>query len=151
MGTRRESDPSGRTGAGRPRVSCSETLADLELSGKLWEFVSALADLRVYLHHTDHLSDRELYDRLWEESLTNETIIVPDAPNCASFIDMCGSGSEEDIRLYLSYYAGECERAEWLDFLPEGMPEHEDAAFDRDRFLPSADRDGMISRAAALN
>lgn len=123
------------------------TVVESELKRKLWDLVNALADLRVFLHHTDHLTDREVYCRLWEESITDSVIVMPHNPDFASHIDMCGSGSEEDVRLFLTYYADQRERRHWLDFLPGEMPEHVDPPFDRDRFLPAADegRRGVTS------
>ena len=41
----------------------SSRLSDTELNAKLWEVIKALALMGIYLEHTDHLNDRELYIR----------------------------------------------------------------------------------------
>src|SRR5205085_6413992 len=67
---------------------------DIELEAKLWEVINALALLRIYLHHTNHLSDRELYTQLWEESLHEELILPTPEMSFAYHLDLIGSGSE---------------------------------------------------------
>jgi len=49
------------------------------------------------------------------------------------------SGSEEDIFLWMKYYADDATRQQWLkDFPDYEMPPHEEPPFDRDKDLPSA-------------
>jgi hypothetical protein len=114
-----------------------ETLNDQELTAKLWEVINKLADLRVFLGDTDHLSDRELYTELWGDLLREETKDVLLDEDSACHIDMLGSGSEEHTRLYLKYYADEAWRSHWReDFPDDPVPDHEDPPYDRDRLLP---------------
>src|SRR5579871_5023041 len=54
-----------------------ESLSDAELTAKLWEVIQAMAKTHVYLEHTNHLSDRELYTHLWTDSLREEVADVP--------------------------------------------------------------------------
>src|SRR5688500_14530907 len=82
-----------------------DALNDERLASKLWEVIAALARLRVFITHTDHLSDRELYTALWHDVLPDEIPIVPDAPGAAWHVDLVGSGSVKDIELYMKYYA----------------------------------------------
>ena len=49
-----------------------DTIPDDRINSKLWDVIRALADIRVFLDYTDHLSDRELYHRLWHRVLNQE-------------------------------------------------------------------------------
>jgi hypothetical protein len=112
---------------------------DEQLAGKLRELIDRLAALRVFLTSTDHLSNRELYTHLWNESLRQEVKDLPPDAYSAWHIDLVGSGSEEDINLYLRYYADEEDRNEWAGRYPEeAIPPREDPPYDRDRYLPQA-------------
>jgi hypothetical protein len=116
-----------------------ESLDKRGLSQALRGVIEGLARLRVFLDQTDHLSDRELYARLWGDALREE---VPDLPldeSAAWHIDLAGSGSEEDIRVWLRYYADEETRRRWrADFPADEMPPREQPPYDRDRLLPQA-------------
>jgi hypothetical protein len=112
-------------------------LDDGQLHTKLWEVINAMAVLGQYLSRTDHLSDRQLYERLWSEILREPTSICPNNPNAACHVDILGGCSEEDLQLNLKYYADEEERLDWAEEFPEDiLPPHEPLPFDRDRLLP---------------
>ena len=114
-----------------------EALGDEELQQKLGEVIAALAYRRTFLTNTNHLSDRELYCCLYRDILDVEgPVLSPDGlTNC--HIDLVSSGSEEDIALWLTYYADEQTRADWAkDFPDEEIPPHQDPPYDRDRHLP---------------
>jgi hypothetical protein len=113
---------------------------DARLAAELPRLIRALATARVFLHHTDHLSDRELYERLSSEVLTAE---CPD-----------GTRTEQDgyhwdfaegdagAEIWLQYYASPAERREWQrDFPEDALPPRKRAPFDRDRHLPQ--REGI--------
>ena len=121
-----------------------DELDDAQLSAKLWDVIHALAVYRVFLHHTDHLSDRELYTYLWEDQLREPMVLMPENSNYSCHIDVIGSGSEEHMNLWLKYYADEVERQRWLEEWPEDpLPEPEKPLYDRDRRLPHSEmRDG---------
>ena len=116
------------------------SLTDAGLNGKLWEVINKLAELRVFLYHTDHLSDRELYDLLWDDLLREDTVIMPPDPDSACHLDIIGSGSEEDVQIGLKYYDDEEDRTHWHESFPEDIiPDHEEPPYDRDRHLPKRD------------
>jgi hypothetical protein len=115
------------------------SLTDEQLPAKLWEVIEALAELRVFLLSTDHLSDRQLYDVLWRETLHHEIPIEVGEPDTEGgwHADLTATGSEEGTRTWLRYYADEETREHWRRDWPEyDIPEREDPPFDRDRHLP---------------
>ena len=114
-------------------------LDDEQLKAKLWDVIEALGELRVFLQCTNHLSDRELYAELWGDLLREEVKAVAYDEYSAYHIDLIGSGSEEDIHLWMKYYADEESRRQWMDEWPDDeMPDHVDPPYDRDRLLPNA-------------
>lgn len=124
-----------------------DSLDDAQVTAKLWEVINGIALLGVFLHNTNHLSDRELYVYLWSEVLREEIVLMPEIAAYACHFDLVGSGNEEDTRLYMKYYAGEEDRRRWLEEWPSyRLPEHEDPPYDRDRRLPQAEArtDGPI-------
>ena len=129
-----------------------EQLDDRQLQETLWKVIQALADRQYYLYSTDHLSDRELYKRLWLDELREDYVPMQDSQS-AFVIDFISSGSEQDIHDYLKYFADPLARQGWQREFPEcQVPEHEDPPYDRDRFLPRAPWDEREEpRAVALN
>jgi hypothetical protein len=114
-----------------------EEMDDARLTVKLWETIHGLAFLGVYLDSTDHLSDRELYARLWSDILRQPTALQPDDPNVAWHVDLIGGGSEDEILLYLKYYADDEIRRSWAEEWPDHpLPDAVPRPFDRDRHLP---------------
>jgi hypothetical protein len=122
-------------------VPAPDQLDDKRLSIKLQEVIYGKAYVGAYLLHTNHLSDRELYEFL-SDYLTEKVVLFPENPDYAYIIDLVGSpesGSAEDIQTYLKYYADEKARVKWgHDWPGDKIPKHEDPPFDRDRFLPQA-------------
>jgi|ERR1051326_8363966 hypothetical protein len=117
----------------------SDQLDDAALTAKLWELIKALARQRLFLHCTDHLSDRELYTWLLQDGLREEMMGFG-LPFGHCHLDVLGSGSEQDTILQMRYYADEEERARWVaDFPDFPMPRSEKPPFDRDRHLPQPD------------
>ena len=118
-------------------VPSPDELDDGQLSAKLWEVIDGLFLQGIYLEHTDHLSDRELYVELWSETLREEAVLPAEDSGFAYHLDLIGSGSVADTLIYLKYYASESEREEWAAECPaEVMPAHEQPPYDRDRHLP---------------
>jgi hypothetical protein len=114
-----------------------ETLNDEELTAKLWEVINKMAQMRIFLENTDHLSDRELYTELWSDDLRHEVKDIILDRDSACHYQLLSGGSDEDNQLYLKYFADEEWREWWhKDFPDDPMPEPEDPPYDRDRHLP---------------
>jgi hypothetical protein len=106
---------------------------------KLREVVTKMAGLGAYLLHTNHLSDRELYEYLYNDGLREEAVLFPENPSYAYMIDLTGNGSDEDNLIYLKYYADDEHRKQWArDWPGDPMPPHEDPPFNRDLSLPQS-------------
>lgn len=119
-----------------------DEIDDAALAKTLQDLVQAMALRNMFLLHTNHLSDRELYALLWTD-LLREEMVMPmddDGPRGNWVIDLIGSGSEEDNYADLKYYADEEQRRQWAEDWPEDeIPAHEDPPYDRDRTLPQPD------------
>jgi hypothetical protein len=112
---------------------------DTNLTPKLLEIIQRLATLGAYLLHTNHLSDRELYDYLYHDGLREEAVLFPENPSYAYMIDLTGSGSDEDNLIYLKHYADDEHRKQWAhDWPDDPMPPHADPPFNRDSSLPQS-------------
>jgi hypothetical protein len=114
-----------------------QSLDDAALTNKLYVVIDRLAQMSVFITSTDHLSDRELYSRLWNSALREE---VPEAAyddGGVSCLDLIIDGSEASARQYMKYYATERDRLDWLERFPDSvLPPHEELPYDRDRHLP---------------
>ena len=116
-----------------------DQLKDGELSAKLAELINELAKRRLFLHSTNHLSDRELYAWLWSDGLREE-LMGFGLPFGNCHLDLIGSGSDEDITVSMRYYASDKERAHWAKDFPDfPMPPKEQPPYDRDRHLPKSE------------
>jgi hypothetical protein len=69
-------------------VPAESGLADRELQAALWEVIETLADLGVFLLHTDHLDDRALYGLLERQVLREPVRDLPPSAGVAEFIDL---------------------------------------------------------------
>ena len=116
-------------------------LSSEEVPRRLREIIEGLARLHIYLLHTDHLDDVELYRRLSEEILDEEVRDIPVCPGVREYIDLVGGGPYGDHDTYLRHYASEVERE--LHLRENGsVPPYEPARFDRDRYLPKPEGSG---------
>ena len=92
---------------------------------------------RIHSHQTDHLSDRELYGKLWHEVLRTEVPAI-DLIGFNTHVRLTSIDDEQEICLYLTYYADDKDRQSWLEEFPGyEMPAHEDPAYSRDWRLPT--------------
>lgn len=116
-----------------------DAVPDSDLRTKLWEVIAGLAALRVFLDQTDHLSDRELYAKLWHETLRAETPAIDEIGFSSHASILQPDGVEPDTSLYLRYYADDEVRERWRKDDPDiTMPPQEDPPYDRDVLLPCA-------------
>ncbi|RFC41640.1 MAG: hypothetical protein DVB23_003370 [Verrucomicrobia bacterium] len=115
-----------------------DSLDEVAVAEKLEEVIQGLANLRTYLVHTDHLSDRELYEHLWCETLNEAEYEFDEGMgNYQTTIDLVGDGSVESEETYQRFYADELDRIWWQTEYPgHPMPDMEPAPHDRDRHLP---------------
>ena len=127
-------------------ISDPEQLDDTALTAKLNELIHHLASVGIYLEHTNHLSDRELYEYLYNDALRNEARLLPENPYYNYIIDVAGfdlnnvteSGGTVDVRDYLTYYATKKERKEFARAFPElSIPSRKQTPYDRDRSFPT--------------
>jgi hypothetical protein len=120
-------------------IASPDSLDDQQLTTKLLALIERMSAMGAYLKHTDHLTDRKLYNYLYYEGLREDAVLFPENPSYAYIIDLTGSGSEEDNQTYLKYYADEAHRRQWAEDWPDDpMPERAVAPFDRDSKLPQA-------------
>lgn len=114
----------------------ADQLDDAALTVKLKEVIERIGTYGVYLRHTDHLSDRELYEFL-AKCFTEEVVLFPEDPASAYIIDLIGD-SAKDAQAFLKYYATRFERKQFARQFSVPVPEHRDPPFVRDPFLPKA-------------
>ena len=120
-------------------IPTPDELDDDAVTSKLKQIIERMATVGAYLLHTNHLSDRALYEYLFHDGLREEAVLFPENPSYAYMIDLTGSGSEEDNQIFLKYYADEKYRLQWASDWPDDrIPNHEEPPFDRDRFLPQS-------------
>ena len=103
----------------------------------LWEVIHGLAFIGTFLHHTDHLSDHELYTQLWKECLRRPAVLLPENPSFGYHIDLVGGTTHEEEMLRLRFYADPDERGAWaLEHSSSELPPAQEAPYDRDSRLP---------------
>lgn len=106
---------------------------------ELWRLIHALAAARVFLHHTNHLSEGGLYAKRWADVLPAE------CPDCArSRDDAChwdlADPSAGDEQSWLRYYASAAEREDWQRMFPDVvLPVRSRPPYRRDHRLPQRD------------
>lgn len=112
-------------------------ITDETLTPILWELLHNLALRGFYVPHTDHLSDRELYAELWQRGLRDPAHLPGRNPRGGWFHDFLGSWGEEEMQLWLRYYASDEQRAQHTQDWPNGiLPPKQKPPFNRDWRLP---------------
>jgi hypothetical protein len=99
-----------------------ESLPPAELHRVLWETLDRLYEKRVILDFTDHLNDRQLDCLIARD-------ILPSAEkkleSRKSFLHWYCLDPDEDVELWLRYYASPRERDEWVRETGQGLPASE--------------------------
>ena len=113
----------------------ADSLDDDQLTAKLWEMIEHLASRCVVLSCTDHLSDRELYEKLITDALHRPRPDVEPDPEEPTEIDLLGGFSQAEIELCFRHYVDDVDRVIWGPLYAH-MPSHEEPPYDRDRWLP---------------
>lgn len=112
-------------------------LDDFQLRGRLWEFIYAMAGREIYLDHTNHLSDRQLYTWLHDDWLKEDVASLETEADGNCHIDMTDFNNGLDPIIWLQYFATEKERRAFAaEHSLESIPVHVDPPWDRDRWLP---------------
>lgn len=121
-----------------------DSIPDADIRTKVWEVLAGLTKLRVYLDHTDHLSDRELYAKLWHDTLRTDVPAIDEIGFSNHVQLLQADGTEPETSIYFRYFADEEWRRDWVKEDPTyAMPPHENPPFNRDCLLPCADYEGM--------
>lgn len=104
----------------------------------LWTVIEALAANSVYLLNTDHLTDQQLYERLYYKILDESTHCLPPGGNASEYIDVL-----HDLDIRAGGKGAELERLLAAGKHPVGArvtthraPPQPAAICDRDRYLP---------------
>ena len=103
------------------------SLDDDVLTELLYDTIDRLFSVRVVLDMTEHLSDRELYTMIYRDIL----------PACEKKIDLAGNYlcwrclDESDSDLWLTYYATETDRMQWLHNNEGPLPEPQELPYPR--------------------
>jgi hypothetical protein len=97
-----------------------DLVSDKDLSRSLTNLIWSLSDLQVIVEDTDHLSDRELYTKLLDYC-DEQTVCFAGIPGAATHWSPIGSYGEEDIQVWLRYYATPEQRSEHVIEYP-GVP-----------------------------
>lgn len=112
-------------------------ITDDTLTPILWELLHNLSLQGFYVLHTGHFSDRELYAELWERGLRDPAHLPGRNPRGGWFHDFLGSWGDDEMQLWLRYYASDDERAKHAKEYPEDkLPAKEKPSSNRDWRLP---------------
>lgn len=111
-------------------------LTEETLAAKLWEILDAMSRMGVYVLHTDHLTDAELYQALWARVLREEAFLADPGVEAAWAHDFIGSGSDEDERIRLAFYASDNDRQLAAASGIHPLPPRQEPVANRDWHLP---------------
>jgi hypothetical protein len=90
-----------------------------------------------YVLHTNHLTDHELYAKLWGRGMRDQAHLPGRNPRGGWFHDFLGGWDEDDIQLWLRYYASDEDRTKHAQEYPKDLiPPKEKTIHNRDWRLP---------------
>lgn len=111
-----------------PDTFAEDEEGERQLHDLLWETIYHLFEKRIVLDFTDHLSDRELYCLISRDILPSEEKKL-DTTDSYLHWD-CADASRHPL-VWLSYYASEAEREEWIREHNRLAPPRETAPYRR--------------------
>ncbi len=115
---------------------CAFLLDEDDLAEALRHLIATLAELSIFLIHTNHLTDRELYCRLVDQILVEPVRDLPPDAGVHEFIDLIGAEGSSQQELFQRYYATDGERDRFREAHGYSVA-RESPPSDRDRFLPA--------------
>lgn len=111
-----------------------------EIHCELWRLIRALAEIRIFLDTTDHLSDTKCYQLLEATFLNEDFEDMPEGSTWNTHVPLhdYGTADQPDPNdLYLKYYADDQWLADWLNEFPDArLPQKADLPYHRDHLLP---------------
>jgi hypothetical protein len=96
-----------------------ESLTDQQLHESLWDTLRRLYGKRIIVEFTDHLSDRQLYCVIFRDILPSPEKMLESRK---SFLHWHCLDPDEDVDVWLRYYASPRERADWARETGERLP-----------------------------
>jgi len=103
-----------------------------EISAVLYVLIRELAEIGVYLEHTNHLNNRELYEHLMGSVLRTP---IRDMPEVSTMLSMVSGRSEEGVNTWLAFHASEDDREIWAEVVGP-IPPRQPPRSMRDMHLP---------------
>lgn len=114
-----------------------DELTEEALPAKVWELLHNLACQGFYIKHSDHLSDRQIYSELWKRGLRDEALLPGKSKTGAWYHDFLGSWGEDDLQIWLRFYATDKERTQHqMEWQNDTIPSKEMLPYNRDWRLP---------------
>ena len=106
-----------------------DTLEPTDLHYRLWETIHKLAEQRIVLEFTDHLSDRELYTLILRDILPVEEKRIEGAGHTLHWD--CSESEEGNSEAWLRFYASDQDRTRWLKEHGGPIPPHQEPPYPR--------------------
>lgn len=105
-----------------------ETLSDVDLSPVLWDTIHKLFSKRIVLDFTHHLGDRELYTLICRDILPS---LEKRIERTRTYLHWLCLDPDNDVDVWLRYYATEEERQGWASENDRPLPPAEKPPYPR--------------------